>query len=146
MVRSPAADRFSYFSLFGFVYTWEVVSKVTICALLLLFASDIAQPLFPADPESSLPACCRRGGKHHCAMTDMASGDDDGSPKLGATPCPAFPGHTLTANTDPSSAPPEVPPIGAPVFSHPAAKAQTEARYRISHSRAREKRGPPSLS
>jgi hypothetical protein len=30
-------------------------------------------PLVLADPRSGLPACCRRDGKHHCAMTDQAS-------------------------------------------------------------------------
>jgi len=31
------------------------------------------------------------------------------------------------------------------VFTHPAAKAQTEARYRVSLLRGWQKRGPPSL-
>jgi hypothetical protein len=35
--------------------------------------------------------------------------------------------------------------VFAAIVSHPAAHAQTEARYRISFSRAWQKRGPPAL-
>jgi hypothetical protein len=41
--------------------------------------------------------------------------------------------------------PPSARMVYASVFSHPTAKPQTEARYRASHSRTKQKRGPPSL-
>jgi hypothetical protein len=47
-----------------------------------------------AGDDSSLPACCRRHGAHHCAMTTkMAKALTDGIPAV-TTPmsCPLFPG------------------------------------------------------
>jgi len=122
------------------------VSKLITCVLLLLFASDMAVPFLPADSGSALPACCRRGGKHQCAMMSMNAGDGDDSPKVAADRCQSFPQRDITANTDSSSAPPALQSIISPAISHPAAKAQTEAHYRVSHSRVRQKRGPPFLS
>ena len=122
----------------------KVVSKLIANLLLLLFASDLAVSLVPTDAESTLPACCRRDGKHQCAMMQMAP--TDGSPQAAAGRCPAFPKRAILAAMDSSYGLPAVLSIAGEVLSHPAGKTQTEARYRISHSRVREKRGPPFLS
>jgi len=109
--------------------------------MLLLLSADAALPLFAGDPESALPACCRRNGKHQCSM----SADAGGSAKMVSARCPSFPQKTTAAKTECSQTPaPRL--MAAPIYSHPAAKAQTEARYRTSHSRTREKRGPPVLA
>jgi hypothetical protein len=62
-------------------------------ALLIAFGSPLVAPLFAAtaDPEASLPACCRSHGKHHCAMIHMMIASS-GGPALHAPPCANYPG------------------------------------------------------
>jgi hypothetical protein len=124
------------------------VPRIVAAALLLVFAGNTAVPALFADPESNLPACCRRDGKHHCAMMDMAGMDqDDGGTYWKSTPqkCGQFPksGASLCAV---KIGPRGTSEIGPLVSSQPPAAAQTEVLYRISHNRCREKRGPPILS
>jgi hypothetical protein len=60
--------------------------------LLLAFGSSLFVPLFAAtaDPDASLPACCRRHGTHHCTMR-MAATATDTAPAFNAPPCPLYP-------------------------------------------------------
>jgi len=123
------------------------VPRIIAAVLLLVFAGNTALPALFADPESNLPACCRRDGKHHCAMMDMAGIDqDDGEAYWKSTPqkCAQFSksGVSLCAG---KTGPRGTFQVGPIVSSHPTVAAQTEVLYRISHSRSREKRGPPSL-
>jgi hypothetical protein len=125
----------------------KAVPRIIAATLLLVFAGNTALPALFADPESNLPACCRRDGKHHCAMMDMVGMDQhDGGAYWKSTPqrCTQFPkgGASLCAV---KIAPQRTSEIGPIVASHPTVAAQTEVLYRISHSRSREKRGPPSL-
>ncbi len=125
----------------------KAVPRIIAATLLLVFAGNTALPALFADPESNLPACCRRDGKHHCAMMDMAGIDqDDGEAYWKSTPqkCAEFPkcGAGLCAG---KIGPQRTSEIGPIVSSHLTVAAQTEVLYRISHSRCREKRGPPSL-
>ncbi len=122
--------------------------KALAILLMLVFAGDMALPALFADPESSLPACCRRDGKHHCAMMDMVEQQDDSAGpvvKSVQQRCPYFPrggGAQLNAQAaviDPG------PVFYAGLTSHPAVHAQTEARFRFSFSRSTQKRGPPEL-
>lgn len=43
--------------------------------LLGLFSFSLSSPFLLAD-QPELPACCRRDGKHRCAMADMAAQSD----------------------------------------------------------------------
>lgn len=118
-------------------------------AMSLLFAicfPTIVAPAF-ADEEANLPQCCRRTGIHHCSM-----GQDEGGPAGGTsfqsiqTRCPACPiGAAASASPDFAFLKASV-AIFASVVSHPSTHFQTEARYRVSFSRTRQKRGPPALS
>src|SRR6267142_3495182 len=113
----------------------KAVPRVIAAALLLVFAGNTALPALFADPESNLPACCRRDGKHHCAMMDMADmGQDDGGTYWKSTPqkCGQFPkaGASLCAG---KTGPQRIAEIGQLVSSQPTVVAQTEALYRISH-------------
>jgi hypothetical protein len=114
----------------------------------LVFAGNTALPALFADPESNLPACCRRDGKHHCAMMDMLGiTQDDGGVYWKSKPqkCAQYPktGASLCAV---KIAPRRTFEFGPIIAGHPTVAAQTEILYRISHSRCREKRGPPILS
>jgi hypothetical protein len=125
----------------------KAVPRIIAAALLLVFAGNTALPALFADPESNLPACCRRDGKHHCAMMDMLGiTQDDGEFYWKSNPqkCAQYPktGASLCAG---KTGPQRTSEIGPIVSSHPTVATQTEVLYRISHSRCREKRGPPSL-
>ena len=66
--------------------------RVLAITLLIAFASPLIVPLFAAtaDPEASLPPCCRSHGKHHCAMMHMMLGANRG-PAFTTPPCPLYP-------------------------------------------------------
>lgn len=126
------------------------VTKLLAALMLVLIGGFYAAPLVQAvsaDPEAGLPACCRRHGKHHCAMMDqMRKAATSGSPQIGQIPqhCPFYP-HSTTAPVvrfDVGLAPSAA--FFAEVVSHPAVHPQTHAVYRLSLDRSRQKRGPPS--
>ena len=89
--------------------------------------------------ESHVPVCCRRGGKHHCAM----NATEDGERAISANePCPCAPrGLVSTAPTIAAMA-------AAQTHATPLAvtlrglRAGREAAFR-NERRARPKRGPP---
>ena len=119
--------------------------------MLVLFGGFYAAPLVQAtssDPESSLPACCRRHGHHHCATVDQVMmATSSSGPQIGQTPqhCPFYP-HSTTApvvRSHPGLAPSAA--FFANIVSHPAVQPQVRAVYRLSLDRSRQKRGPPAL-
>jgi hypothetical protein len=69
--------------------------RVLAILLLFAFASPLIVPLAAAtaDPQSSLPACCRHHGKHHCAMAMLQSANS--GPAFQAPPCPLYPAATV---------------------------------------------------
>jgi len=127
------------------------VRRFTAILILALLGAFYAVPLLHAvstDPESGLPACCRRHGKHHCAMMDQylrlkASGE----PTFNAPSqhCPMYP-KGLAQTWAPVVA--VLLPAQGAVYtcsqSHPVCHAQTQARFRVAYDRTRLKRGPPS--
>jgi hypothetical protein len=119
-----------------------VVSRFIAISLLLIFAGDTALLALLADSESSLPACCRRDGKHHCAMMEKETAGP--SWRTATRKCPLFPKSTVAFFTD-QAVPSPIVCVAGWIASQPADKAQTEVLYRISHSRTRQKRGPPSF-
>jgi len=108
-------------------------------AILFVFAFGwlLILPAFAANAASDVPACCRTSGKHHCQMK-VTPGFAGLSEK-----CP-YGTHTLavpniTFNTSSSQS------ASSDLVSRPSLSAQAEAGYRISHYRAKQKRGPPSF-
>jgi hypothetical protein len=123
------------------------VAKFIASALLLILACDTTLPALLAGPDANLPACCRRDGKHHCAMMEMLEKPQENagpSWKTAAKKCPLFPRGTVAFVAD-SSTPPPVAGFAGLLSGAPIVKAQTEVLFHISHSRTRQKRGPPSL-
>lgn len=119
--------------------------RIFAISLLLLFSLPLILPFFAASAaEVNLPACCRKGGKHHCMM--MQTGSQDGSGlrvDVVRERCPYSPTIPTTPHVDFSAdAAREV--VCAAIVSHPSGVVQSEARRRISFDRSRQKRGPPS--
>jgi len=118
-----------------------VVRRIMAGLLLAVFSFSLIAPALLADEDSNLPACCRRLGEHRCALANLAS---QGASFIQER-CPHFPsGSAALAASEMASVTPSQ-AVFAAIVSHPAAHAQTEARYRISFSRAWQKRGPPAL-
>lgn len=117
-----------------------------ISAILLLVAFSF--PLIAApfqDSDSSLPACCRRVGIHHCGMGHPSSDTADGTPKLNSRACPFFP----TVGGFSSSA--KLAFVGitagavAPDVDKQALSPESFSRTAASADDSHPKRGPPSL-
>jgi hypothetical protein len=130
----------------------DPMRRITTISVLLLLLSYSGAPFVAAVTQESgaeLPACCRRGGKHHCAMMlDVhLRAHSSGAPAFSAPPthCPFYP-QGLPQSWVPFSAA-ILPGNGAAYASprsHPACHAQTDAHFRVSFDRSRQKRGPPS--
>ncbi len=112
--------------------------------MLVLFSFLLAAPVLLADADSNLPACCRRLGLHRCALVATLAAPASG-PSAQAASCSSFPG----ARAVPVQAKADVHKASQGLVSSLATYAtereQTEARYRVSFNRSRQKRGPPAL-
>lgn len=113
--------------------------------LVLVFSVPLIAPTFASAPDDSqLPACCRRGGKHHCAM-NMEVGSIPSSAHVVSEKCPYSPfapTHLLLPHSCALAAGVDL----AGLAFGPAARIRSaEAGYRISGDRTRHKRGPPRL-
>lgn len=118
--------------------------RILAVALLGLFSFSLIEPaVLASDPESRLPACCRRLGKHHCAMDAEAGSSSD--PSIQPSLCRFFAGSAVKS----------LPLAGllkavqAVSVSMPSLKAyrpSSDTPYRVSYRSTCQKRGPPSLS
>ncbi len=116
-------------------------------AILLLVAFSfplIALPLLASGFDAKLPACCKRDGKHKCAMKNMP-GSSGLTLQSVSGKCPLYPAGKPSPAAGKTGLAIPFFHTAAPVASLLTAVAQTETRYRISCSRASQKRGPPSL-
>jgi len=113
-------------------------------SLMMLFSWMLIAPLFASSADANLPACCRRNGKHHCMMRMMEDSTDS---KLRFTTvqekCPYAPAQVMVSHTQTPTGE-QAHLFFAEINAHPALAPQTEAHFRISFSRSRQKRGPPS--
>ncbi|HEX4154634.1 MAG TPA: hypothetical protein VHY48_03390 [Acidobacteriaceae bacterium] len=113
--------------------------------LLAAIGLPIVAPAFALaqDPDAGLPICCRRHGKHHCALLmDMRSRAHSGPQAVAV--CPFYPQNSIA------------PVVGAhPLLLQaasstaafasaltPAARATTHRR--VARERSLYKRGPPT--
>jgi hypothetical protein len=111
--------------------------------LVSLFSFSLISPaVFASDGDSSLPACCRRAGKHHCTMMTGQSTSSSG-PSIQADRCPFFAAAMAIPANQTVSLFGITQVVRAGLFSHPASRPQTEALCQISYSRSGQKRGPP---
>jgi hypothetical protein len=122
--------------------------------LILFFGLGPLAVTLSADDDSRLPACCRRHGAHHCAMsgltaTQMAalmSAAEPGKQNVKApTTCPYFPGYTVALNSMTLALAPA--PISLPaLLAQPHSPAAGRTTALISQIRTRANRGPPASS
>jgi hypothetical protein len=125
--------------------------RFTAILMFVLIGSFLAAPLLAlasSDPESNLPACCRRNGHHHCAMMDQAMPSAGSGTQARQTPqrCASYPRATTASAFPFHGAPAASAAHYAQIASHPTIHAQTNALYRLSLDRSRQKRGPPASS
>ena len=114
-------------------------------ALLLLFGLLPLTPLFAPDSEANLPACCRRSGKHHCAMrmAGVALGGRTGFNTV-SEKCPCYPIGVIVAH---STANPEIRRQILPaITSHLTSVALPKIHYRLWLDRSHRDRGPPLVA
>jgi hypothetical protein len=111
--------------------------------LLLFFLPLVSGFLGAGVSDASLPACCRRNGKHSCSMMGEASPENSRGLSAVRDKCPCSPAG-LAVLVLPAFTPGASAAIYAGLVQHPAVASQTEARRRISYDRSRQKRGPPS--
>ncbi len=119
--------------------------------LLAVFALPLATPLLALgqDADAGLPACCRRAGKHHCAMNmaQLQKSTQSTEPQFRAPMAPCkFYGTVANVLQHELARPAAARAIFAGLQSHPAVHAQEESRRRLALDRARQKRGPPPAS
>lgn len=100
------------------------------------------------DPDAGLPACCRRHGQHHCAMTADRIAQltrDRSQPQISAI-CPCYPGHEVAPVAGAHLLALHAPQRAAVFSSALALATRAETHRRISRERSRYKRGPPTAS
>jgi hypothetical protein len=116
--------------------------------LVVIFSYPLIAPLFASGPnDSQLPACCRRNGKHHCAMQaeEMALGNIPSQLVTVSEKCPYAPFTRGPLMLPHSFTPAAQSKVAAPAQGQALTVRAAEAGYRISADRARHKRGPPRL-
>ena len=126
-----------------------VVRRFLAISLLVVFGLPLVSPMFALGAiGASLPACCRRAGKHQCEMSAEARAVlSQHGPMFGAQVerCPYCPASVGVRTGDTLAA-----PVGQAVYAalvaHPAGVVQTESKLRVSLGRSRQKRGPPVIS
>ena len=115
--------------------------------LILFFGFGPLALGLSASEDSRLPTCCRRHGKHHCAMYAlMMAKAEPGKPILTAPPtCPLFPGFRIstTASVDAITAPSAANPL---LLRHRRSPAARRAAPYLSPIGRRAGRSPPATS
>jgi hypothetical protein len=112
--------------------------------LTLLFGWTPLAPAFASSFDSTLPACCRKAGKHHCMMQQHQS--SSGMPVVSGLKerCPCCPQAMPLSSQVQLGTLAVGDAIYAGVAQHPAVSPQTEAAFRVSSLRSHQKRGPPA--
>jgi hypothetical protein len=113
-----------------------VILLAVLSPFYVLFASPAHKTL------ANLPACCRRDGKHHCAMVNDGVPSSQTRMNSVAPPCPFQGSHALVSHVV-ASLPNSSDAHYGQVLSHPAIHEQALAAMRVSQARSHQKRGPP---
>lgn len=127
-----------------------VFRRISALLLLVLNSLLLTVPVAVAANTKSpeIPACCRRDGKHKCAMTVKQQQQASASLAMISDVCPCCPKGSVQASASTADAAfaPERTTFHLPVFALESGLPQTLARQRIAEHRAWRKRGPPSYT
>jgi hypothetical protein len=123
-------------------YNTAMRRRLAMLLVALFSFSPIAPAVFASDGDSRLPACCRRGGKHGCAMMASQPASPSGHAVQAAT-CGLFPPAKAIAPVRTVSLSAVSLATFAELPSHPASRSQADAVYRIAYNRAGQQRAPP---
>jgi hypothetical protein len=125
-----------------------IMKKVSANVLVLLMLAPLFLWLMIPDAQSSLPACCRKDGKHHCAMMGMMEHEKQDSSTALRDSSSICPNRSKLAVPSASSfaAPPVSGIAYAQLATQPFRIVQILASARISEARSHLKRGPPALA
>ena len=124
-------------------------SRATSALLLAVFLLPLFTPFFKLGSESTLPACCRRDGKHHCAMSarfrqPVLSAHSEPIVRALTPPCP-YRSRLLMPLVPRVLFVPSAPAFSVSPISYPKLSLETVLFARLSEFRSHLKRGPPSL-
>lgn len=118
-------------------------------SLILFFGFGPLAATLGASDDAGLPACCRRHGAHHCAMSlSLAAAIMDTAPgkAIFTTPatCPDFP---VSAAATAASQAMTAESLGLPaLLAQPHTPQAARAAARLSQIRTRAGRGPPNAA
>lgn len=114
--------------------------------LLALFSFSLLSPALSSDADAGLPACCRRGGKHHCAMAMEGDAFHSGISITANARCPLYPGVALYPGGSSAARITSAASLDPP-DTKLALLTRTSLPIRaILAARAHYKRGPPAIS
>ncbi|HET6206589.1 MAG TPA: hypothetical protein VFD98_07250 [Terracidiphilus sp.] len=117
--------------------------RIAATALIIFFSLLLSAPLFGPDADTNLPPCCRRHGKHHCAM--RMSERPANAPGFASVTekCPCFPAATCAAQP-PRFKPEPSQRICIDVVIYPAVATPAEVHRSASSIASHPRRGPPT--
>ena len=121
-----------------------------VCVVLIaFFLLPLFIPFLNLAFESTLPACCRRDGKHQCAMSasfrqPVLSTSSEPVVRALIPTCP-YRSRLLMPTVSRAVFAPSTPALSVPVVLHSTLGLETILLARISEFRGHLKRGPPSL-
>jgi hypothetical protein len=121
------------------------VRRAATATLIIVLALPGLLPLWTADSESSLPACCRRDGGHHCAMLGgmaPSSAAQDATFRAASGQCP-YQKALAAVHVRGALFPGPSAGLCAADLSHPGIQIPTCASNLIPNGRSHQKRGPP---
>jgi hypothetical protein len=126
--------------------TLALVRRIWVAVIVALFSFTLISPaILSAPDDQKLPPCCRKNGKHHCAMAQVPVSSSD--PAFQAGRCPLFNSiQTLPPLRTAAGLAKAPQPVFAALVTQRASRPQIEALARISFDRSSQKRGPPCLS
>jgi hypothetical protein len=112
--------------------------------LVAVFSFALIAPVLLANTDSNLPACCRRGGQHRCAMSNMADQSSGTGMRAVQPTCPLFPKASAAGVSFESGLPGSSAQIGALILLRSANRQTSENVPQIALRGSTRKRGPPS--